>query len=303
MPPRAALLAVLVALVVTGCGSGGSPRSAAQAPAGSLRALWHGGGEAVALVPGAADFAPGRIRYSFLVVARDGRSVERPTARVWVARSLEERPFQRTTATLEQVGVKGAHVDEDDVSALYVTHFTAPGPGKYWVVAEPVGGTPIRGLGGAIVNARSASPAVGSRALASRTPTLASAHGDLAKLTTREPPDRELLRTSVAQALAAHEPFVVVFATPAFCTSRTCGPVVDVVDAVRKRFGNKRMRFIHVEIYRDNDPARGPNRWVRQWRLPSEPWAFVVGRDGRIAAKFEGSFSVRELAAAVGRVA
>ena len=92
-------------------------------------------------------------------------------------------------------------------------------------------------------------------------------------------------------------PFVVVFATPKFCTSRTCGPVVDVVKAVQRRFTG--VRFIHVEIYQDNNPAQGRNRWVKEWHLPSEPWVFVVGRDGRIKARFEASVSVAELAAAV----
>ena len=91
---------------------------------------------------------------------------------------------------------------------------------------------------------------------------------------------------------------MAVFATPKFCESRTCGPVVDVVDAVRKRFAGKGVRFIHVEIYRGNDPQNGLNRWGREWPLPSEPWTFAVGRDGRIKAKFEGS-GVGELAAAV----
>jgi hypothetical protein len=76
---------------------------------------------------------------------------------------------------------------------------------------------------------------------------------------------------------------------------------VDVVDRVRRDFRGSGVRFIHVEVYRDNDPARGVNRWMREWRLPSEPWVFVVGRDGRIRAKFEGSVSLRELREAVRR--
>jgi hypothetical protein len=118
-------------------------------------------------------------------------------------------------------------------------------------------------------------------------------------LTTRRPPDLGLLRYSVAGTLAAHRPFVVTFATPKFCTSRTCGPVVDVVDAVRKRFASSPVRFIHVEVYRGNDPTKGYNRWMREWGLQSEPWTFVVGADGRVKAKFEGSVSVAELSAAV----
>ncbi len=104
---------------------------------------------------------------------------------------------------------------------------------------------------------------------------------------------------AIAESLRAHVPFVVTFATPRYCSSRTCGPVVDVVDQIRRRFANRAIRFIHVEIYQDNDPRKGENRWVREWRLPSEPWTFLVGRDGRIKGKFEGSVSVRELESAV----
>jgi hypothetical protein len=99
--------------------------------------------------------------------------------------------------------------------------------------------------------------------------------------------------------MAAHKPFVLVFATPKFCTSRTCGPVVDVVDAVRKQAPVKGVRYIHVEVYKDNNPGLGYNRWFKEWHLPSEPWTFLVGEDGRIKARFEGSVSVNELAAAV----
>jgi hypothetical protein len=72
-----------------------------------------------------------------------------------------------------------------------------------------------------------------------------------------------------------------------------------VVDAVRRRFASSGVRFIHVEVFRDNDPHRGYNRWMQQWGLPSEPWTFLVGSDGRVKAKFEGPISQAELAAAV----
>jgi hypothetical protein len=142
-------------------------------------------------------------------------------------------------------------------------------------------------------------PAVGSKAIPSKTPTIASTHGNLKALTTRTPPDTRLLEYSVAGSLAAHKRFVLVFATPKFCQSRTCGPVVDVVDAVRKQFTGSGIRFIHVEVFKDNNPGLGYNKWFKEWHLPSEPWIFLVGSDGRIKARFEGSVSVEELAASV----
>jgi hypothetical protein len=284
------LALTLVALVVSGCGSSSVRHSAnaGHSRSGSLEARWRAGDQAVALISGTSDYAVGSVRTSFLVVRRDARAVETPRARIFVARALSARPFARGWARLERVGADG----------IYVTHVRIARPGRYWLVAAPVGSR-VRGLGTLDVQARSQSPALGAKAFPSRTPTIASTGGDLAELTTRVPPDRGLLRYSVAGSLAARMPFVVTFATPKFCQSRTCGPVVNVVEAVRRRFAQTDVRFIHVEVYRRNDPTLGWNRFMHQWRLPSEPWTFLVGADGRIKAKFEGPVSVGELAAAV----
>jgi hypothetical protein len=289
---RLVVLAVLLlSLAVGGTAAGGDEPTMGAALGRS--------GSDVALVLGTSDYARGPVRVSFLVVRSDGKSVERPRARVWVGTDKKARPLVETTAVLEPVGVPGTSSD-GDVTHLYVARFRLPRPGRYLIVAEP-DGEKIQGYQYLDVKARSASPALGSKAYSSRTPTLASAHGKVSELTTRVPPDRSLLRYSVADTLRAHKPFVLVFATPKFCSSRTCGPVVDVVDAVRKQYESRGVRFIHVEIYEHNDPTKGLNPWVKQWRLPSEPWIFLVGRDGRIDAKFEGSISVDELGAAVKR--
>jgi hypothetical protein len=285
----AAVLVLGLLLSAPGCGSDDAASTASAGPRpGSLEALWKRPGEDVALVMGTSDYAPGTVRVSFLVVTQRARSVERPTARVWLSRALDQTPFLTGTARLEDVG-KGQRI--------YVADFDIPRAGKYFLLAEPVGGPRIQGVANVVVEERTKSPAVGDRAFPSKTPTLADAPAD--ELTTQNPPDTELLRVSVADALARKEPFVVVFATPKFCASRTCGPVVDVVDAVRRRVPG--VGYIHVEIYEENNPALGVNRWVREWKLPTEPWVFLVGRDGRIEAKFEGAVSELELEAAVRR--
>jgi hypothetical protein len=282
---------------VSGCGGGSDSDAGTAAPPGSLKAMWRAPGEDVAIVPGSEDFAPGRVRLSFLVVDGRGRVVSRPTARVWLAKGLAQRPFAETTARLERIGVHGGH--EADAVEIFVTHLDLASPGKYWLLAEPVGGRKIQALGNVVVKKQSAAPDVGEEAPASQTPTLASTGGDLDELTTQDPPDRELLRHSVGDSLAAGVPFVVSFATPRYCRTRTCGPVVDVVDVVRRKYEGRGLRFIHVEIYEKNNPALGYNRWVREWGLPTEPYTFLVGADGRIKERFEGTVSVRELAAAV----
>jgi hypothetical protein len=298
---RTAILVACVALLAAGCGSQGrTNRSAASA--GSLEALLDRPGQNVAIVPGDGDFAPGPVRYSFLVIRHDASVASAPRARVWLARTRRSKPFEQATAQLEPIGVPGVSPPaEGDVTTIYVVHLTVPRPGQYWVVAEPVGGRPVQAIGSLQVKPRTASVAVGANAPRSRTPTFASTHGDIAALTTASPPDRALLRYSVADSLAARVPFVVTFATPRYCTSRTCGPVVDVVERVRRRFERRGIRFIHVEVFRNNNPSLGYNRWMEEWHLQTEPWVYLVRRNGRIAAKFEGSVSVAELATAVRR--
>ena len=301
--PAAACL--VAAALASGCGgSDADPATGTttEAPATTtLEALWRAPGADVAVVAGTSDHQVGVNRISYLVVDKQGRLVERPTARVWVARGLKQAPFAETTARLEPIGVPGG--DTADVGGIYVATIRTPAAGKYWFMAEPVGGTKIQALGNVVVARKSAAPSAGDRAIPSKTPTLASTGGDLDALTTSRQPDRALYRSSVAQALAARAPFVVAFATPQFCQTRTCGPTVDVVSAVRRAEpASSGVRFVHVEVYADNDPAKGVNRWVTEWRLPTEPFTYVVDRSGVIRTKLEGAFSVAELERAVDAV-
>ena len=299
------------AALLAGCGGSGKNGSAAPAttaatpqkaaPAGTLEAMWQRlGGEPVGLVPGTSDYGIGKNRVSFLIVDSKSHLVETPTARVWVAHGLRQKPFAQTTAALVPIGVPGGA--KADAQNSYVTRIDTPKPGKYWVLAQPLGGQEIQALGEMVVRRHSAAPAVGDRAIPSQNPTI-EAGSTARSISTARPPDRELLRTSVAAAMAAGRPFVVTFATPQFCQSRTCGPVVQVVQSVAKEWQPKGVDFIHIEIYRDNDPAKGTNQWVNQWKLQSEPFTFVVDRRGVIRERFEGAFSAGELRAAVKKVA
>jgi hypothetical protein len=287
------VVAVLLAVAALGTGCGGSR----TAESFTLDSILGRPGPDIGVTAGASEFVPGAVRFPFLVIDNDAKPVEGPAATVWVAKSRTSTPFERVSARLEPVGIPGRSEPAfGGVTKVYVAHLRIPGPGRYWLVAEP-NGAKLQALGALDVSAHSRSVAVGARAPRSDTPTLATAPA--AQITTSSPPDLPLLRYSVAESLAAHKPFVVTFATPKFCTSRTCGPVVDVVEAARRQFAARGIRFMHVEVFQDNDPTRGYNRWMRQWGLASEPWVFLVGRDGRVKAKFEGSVSEAELAAAI----
>ena len=63
---------------------------------------------------------------------------------------------------------------------------------------------------------------IGQAAPSTTNPTAADVGGDLAMISSDAHPDPAFYQTTVADALAAHKPFVLVFATPAFCTSAQC---------------------------------------------------------------------------------
>ena len=299
MRPAAALTVLSCLLLLGGCGGSDESSSTTEPTATStLEELWRAPGDDVAVIPGTENHEPGVVRVSFLVVDGEGAPVTLPTARVWVSNALDEQPFLSTEAKLERIGVPGG--DEADATHIYVAKLKLPRPGTYWMLAEPEGGsTKVQALGNVAVVKQDAPPDVGDPAIASDTPTLDSVGGDASKITTRTPPDESLLEYSVADSLKASVPFVVTFATPKFCASRTCGPVVDVVEEAQQRLEGEDVRFVHVEVYEGNDPANGYNRWMQEWNLPTEPWTFLVGANGRIAERFEGTVSVSELETAV----
>ena len=142
-------------------------------------------------------------------------------------------------------------------------------------------------------------PDIGEPAVRIHTATIDDVE-DPSELTTRQPPNPGMLRTDFADVVG-RKPTVLVFATPALCQSRVCGPTVDVAEQVRTEVGNG-VAFVHQEIYRNNEVNRGLRPQLLKWRLASEPWIFVVDRDGRIADRFEGAVSVPELRSAVEKV-
>ena len=299
----AAALVASGAVLAAGCGGSAyqaQPSTTTPEP-DSIASILARPGPNVSVVPGTEDYSPGPIRFSFLLIDNQGAPVSRPAARVSVATSKDARPLVVAGASLEPIGVPGVDAAAGDVTELYVSHFDVPSAGTYQLGIHTLGAKPVQAAFQIDVPEHPKAPAVGSKAIASNTPTIASTHGNFRELTTRVPPDTALLRYSVADSIAAHKPFVVVFATPKFCTSRTCGPVVDVVDAARKQLARSDVRFIHVEVYKNNNPGLGYNEWFKQWHLPTEPWTFLVGKDGRIKQRFEGSVSVGELVGAVHR--
>ena len=138
-------------------------------------------------------------------------------------------------------------------------------------------------------------PAVGDPAPRSENLTLTTPGAQPSSIDSRasatDPvPDPDLHRTTLAAAIAAHRPIVAVFSTPTFCVSRFCGPVTDMVADLAAGYED-RATFVHVEIWKDFT-ANQLNDTAAEWLTAgggdgNEPWVFVIGADGRIAARFD----------------
>lgn len=252
----------------------------------------------------------GRNRLGFVIVDRANKQIDVSDVAVYTAKpdGTELRgPF---TARKESLDVdtryrsRQTDADLDSGDTFYVADAVYGSRGPHiaiglvrldgrLVVADPAS-SPLP------VGDKDGPPDVGERAIKIHTQTGADVGGDLTRLSTRMPPPREMLDTDFAKVVGK-KPVVLVFATPALCKSRTCGPVVDIAEQVRGESG-KGVAFIQQEIYQDNDPGKPYRSQVLAWRLKTEPWAFVIDRRGKVAARFEGVFSVGELARAVERV-
>jgi hypothetical protein len=116
------------------------------------------------------------------------------------------------------------------------------------------------------------------------TPTV-DAPQDLDQLCTREP-DCTMHDTSLADVLGTGAPIVLTIATPAFCTSALCGPVVDDVEDVHTHTDRDDVVFIHCEPFKD--AGNTPTAIVDALSLPTEPWTFVLDGQGTIVERFPG---------------
>ncbi|MFP5318199.1 MAG: hypothetical protein ACLGI2_07880 [Acidimicrobiia bacterium] len=199
-----------------------------------------------------------------------------------------------------------------ETAGVYATEpVTFPDPG-YWeaTVTVAVAGRTRRMTAAFEVLDRHRVPAVGDAAPDTDNPTLGTPGVPPQALDSRAGsdgtvPDADLHRASIAGALAAHRPLVVVISTPAFCESRLCGPVTDAVAALAPRYRDQ-VDFVHLEVYADGQQRRlnpAAAAWIqRDGADGNEPWVFVVNRDGRITDRFDNVANEAQIDAALRRM-
>lgn len=307
------------------------PKSEFPAPEGrTLRQVLKGadGRSELVVTPAAEAFYPGANRYPFGVSDREKGQVSDVEVALYLAKvptprlgaksksgnlgqaakaqkhALDEPAIGPFPAAIESLATKPAFrskttgEDPESASVVYATELNFPEEGEWLVAAILKEDGELKGalLRDAMVGEFKKIPEVGQKAPKIHTPTAQDVGGDLSKITTRVPPDSQN-KVDYAEALGK-EPVVLLFATPQFCQSRVCGPVVDVAEQAKQEFGNK-AAFIHMEIYNDNDPGKGVRPQVRAFHLPTEPWLFTIDRHGIVRDAVEGAFGLKLMHEAV----
>jgi hypothetical protein len=295
----AAILALLASLLVSAC--------AASDPG------WPPQQTNFALFPAlvSAEVAPGQNRLLFNVLdSETNQSIASPD------RALEVKLYDFSTdRTRPAITTPAAYLPTTEGRpGLYRAMVDIARAGQWGaeVTATEADGSKRVGRMVFEVRAQGSTPAIGAAAVASDTPTAAS-DAEIAQISTDDDPDPDFYTASIADAVAAHKPFAIIFATPAFCASATCAPTLDLVKSVAAEY-KPAMSFIHVEPYELEDAGgqlqpvlSAENRpipvdSVTEWGLPTEPYIFVVDADGKVSAKFEGIASAEELRAAFAAV-
>ena len=258
--------------------------------------------------PSVSQLKVGRNRVGFALFDRARKQIDASAVAVYTARPDGSHLRGPYVARRESIDVKTEYRSRQAAADLANgdTFYVASVPlqrrkGNVFMALARMDGRLVRSAPQELPPAPTGGPPdVGEKAIAVHTRTEADVGGDLSELSTRLPPARAMHQTDFADAVGK-KPIVLLFATPQLCQTRVCGPVVDVAEQVRTERGEG-VTFIHQEIYRENKVEKGFRAEVGRWRLPTEPWAFVIDRSGRVSARFEGAFSAGELSRAIAKV-
>ena len=329
--PRPSLVLAAASLAIAAVLSGCGPTPGATGPAGSPGAS----GTAVCattptppdglsgwtqapqsdvlpvLINGAGQIVCGENRILFTLQQQDGTPVGAPDRTASIAFYNLGRDPSKPIASAEGTFVWAIK----DTVGIYVANVSFPEAGQYGaeITTAKGGGTPEMLRLRFDVQPSTTVIGVGDKAPASKTPTLADVGGDASHISTDAHPDPAFYQTSIDQAEAKHEPFVVIFATPKFCTSRQCGPTLDSIKPYVAKYPT--VTFINVEPYKlklvdgvlqaDTDSTgalQATAVTADEWHLLTEPVVYVVNRDGIVTAQFDLIFSDPELTAALDAV-
>lgn len=275
----------------------------------TLQDLQHGLPEGPIFAPSVSVLNKGTNRFGFALFDAGRNQIQDAPVAMYVSQtdgSDLQGPFVARSESLKvspQYLSKTSSSDPDAAHSLYVADVPLTKKGKYAVtaIAQQKGKDFATTTYEVNVGAKGSQPPLpGEKAPKIDTLTPADVAGDLSKLDTRQPPAPQLNEVNYADVLGK-KPIALLFGTPLLCQSRVCGPVEDVFLEEQAK-GHGDVQFIHQEIYNDNAVKKGFRKQVSAFRLPTEPWVFVIDKNGVVQDRLEGAFSAGELQRALAKV-
>ncbi len=303
---RFLLIAIAIVAVLAACNGGGdaaSPTPAEPEPAQTdttaSDAASDGGPEALNGILATKDLGVGENRISFLLTS-SRTLIKTPSATVTpVNLSAPDAVMETSTAEffLWPFGSRGN----------YVTDLTFDQPGEWRLDVEVTqeDGSPGKAQIMLNIAERSHTPSAGDAPPSDGNKTVRDVES-LSELTTSSRPDADLYQQTIAEALNEGQPLVLVFASPALCTSPTCGPQVETVEELKDQYKGQ-AGFIHVEVYDNPADIQGDldrarySPLVEEWGLSAqtgylnESWVFIFDAGGKLTSKYQGYASIDEL--------
>ena len=290
-------LAILAVPLAVACGSAATA-TPASAPAAVPAAASPPVAQGLEPILATTVLHVGPQRVSFLLTTPDSlvKAPEATVTSVFLGDGQAVTETKRAGFHLWPYGVRGSYATE--------INFDRPGRWRLDIEVDHEG-VQLQTNVELDVQAESLVPGIGTVPPLSHNKTLPNL-GDLERLTTDYSPDPDLYQLSIADAVATGRPTVVVFASPAFCTSPTCGPQTDTVTELKEGYAGQ-ANFIHVEIYDNPHLIQGDLsqttlvQSVKDWGISAVPgwfnesWTFVLAPDGVIAQRFEGYATLEEL--------
>ena len=127
-------------------------------------------------------------------------------------------------------------------------------------------------------------------------------------------PHDDMHNMTIAEAVKSGRPSLILFAAPGFCPSFTCGPDLEIAQALEQKYRD-RVNFIHIETPNtlqdhthtlpvEPNHRQQPGHYgvllpdvktMQEWALQSEPWIFLLDSQGKVASRFEGGLTLDEV--------
>jgi hypothetical protein len=301
---RLLILPVLTALIVSACGGGGDQFSETV----------EVDPDSIGVIPVNSEFILGENRFAFgLLSPETGAPIVDANVhlRFYDLNQGEEFKFEtdaisrvpaRDAGIQEQVehvhadGSSHTHFNAGDEVGIYTANVNFDTTGEWGVeirvekAEEDIEGTILPRF---VVTTTATTPPIGFDAPRSENLTIDDVD-DLSLIDSSANPTEEMHTTTIKAAIEAGRPVLVLFAVPGFCTSRLCGPEIEIMRKLYPEW-QERVEFIHVEFYEDPGTNQIVSQAAKDWGLRTEPWFFLIDAEGKIAAKFEGPTSMAEL--------